>query len=184
MSGSRAGHKAFYITLLLIATVIVVVQAGAYYFFEKTYSSPSGDACSTITSLTNSSTLITAETLINYGNGTSKWFNRTDVPSNWNFYTLTMALVNNNVQAQFYGWPTCEHFVTGIDDVRNNSQSYWTLWVVCQKDNAWTVPAVGADLLGLTTYHTLAWYYQPIHSQDQSTWNAPVAGAKKIGSCS
>ncbi len=170
--------------LLLIATIIVVVQAGAYYYFEKTYSSPSGDACSATINLTNSSMLVKVDTLINYGNGTSKWFNRTDVPSNWNFYTLTTIVANNNVQAQFYGPPTCEHFVTGIDGVRNNAQSVWTLWVVCQKDNAWTVPAVGADLLGLTTYHVLAWDYQTIHSQDQSTWNPPVAGAKKVGSCS
>ncbi len=170
--------------LLLIATIIVVVQAGAYYYFEKTYPSPSGDACSTTSRLTNSSILVKVDTLINYGNGTSTWFNRTDIPSNWNFYTLTTVVANNSVEAQFYGPPTCEHFVTGINGVRNGGQSDWTLWVFCQKDNAWTVPAVGADLLGLTTYHVLAWDYQTIHSQDQSTWNPPVPGAKKVGSCS
>jgi hypothetical protein len=160
------------------------VQAGAYYYFEKTYSLPSRDVCSTTNSLTNSSTHITVDTLINYGNGTSRWFNRTNVPSNWNFYTLTTVLADNNVEAQFYGPPTCEHFVSGIDGVRNNGQSYWTLWVVCPNDNAWTVPAVGADLLSLTTYRAFSWYYQSIHSQDQSTWNPPVTGAKKLGLCS
>src|SRR5207244_2082817 len=119
--------------------------------------------------------------LINYGNGTSQWINRTNIPSSWNFYDLTNNITK--VQAMYYGPPTSEHLVTGINGVHINGQYFWSLWAVCQKSKAWIATSVGADAIHFTTYHTLAWFYQAANSQDSSNWNPPVAGAAKVTMC-
>jgi len=166
------GHKAFYIILILIATIIVVVQGGAYYYYQRSTSTcPSPCPAS----------LVSVETLINYGNGTSQWINKTNVPSNWNFYQLTASI--SKVQATYYGPPTSEHYVTGINGVQSNPHYFWSLWVLCKRSNAWSVSTVGADEIYFTTFHTVAWYYQALTSQDQAKWYSPVAGAPKVSSC-
>ncbi|HZY47298.1 MAG TPA: hypothetical protein VFE96_05815 [Candidatus Bathyarchaeia archaeon] len=166
-------HKAFFSTAILIAASIIAVQASAYYYYQNsTNFCPS--PCKTTT--------VFVETLLNYGNGTSKWINRTDVPSDWNFYQLTTNI--SKVQSVFYGPPTSEHLITGINGVQSNQQKFWSLWAVCQKSDAWIATSVGADAIHFTAYHTFAWYYQSLSSQDSSTWNPPVPGAPKVTSCS
>ena len=165
-------HKAFFSLTILLAAIIVAVQGSAYYYYQKS-NSTCPNPCQGST--------VTVETLINYGNGTSQWINRTDVPSNWNFYDLTNNITK--VQATYYGPPTSEHLVTGINGVQSKGQYFWSLWTVCQKSNAWVATGVGADAIHFTTYHTLAWYYQAASSQDSSAWNPPVPGAAKVTAC-
>jgi hypothetical protein len=164
-------HKVFFAVLFLIGGGIVAFQAGAYYYYQKSSVCP--DPCR--------GSAITVETLINYGNGTSKWVNKTDVPSDWNFYQLTSSI--SKVQAAYYGPPTSEHLITGINGVQSNGQNFWSLWAVCQKSKAWFATNVGADAIHFATYRTLAWYYQASSSQDSSAWNPPVPGASKVNAC-
>jgi len=165
------GHKALFAILFLVGAGIVAFQAGAYYYYQKSSACP--DPCQGST--------IMVETLINYGNGTRHWINKTDVPSDWNFYELTASI--STVQATYYGPPTSEHLITGINGVQSNGQYFWSLWAVCQKSKAWFATNVGADAIHFTTYHTLAWYYQATSSQDSSAWNVPVPGASKVDAC-
>ena len=165
------GHKAVFAILFLFGAGIVGFQAGAYYYYQKSSSCP--DPCRVST--------LMVETLINYGNGTSQWINKTDVPSDWSFYQLTTSVAK--VQATYYGPPTSEHLVTGINGVQTNGQYFWSLWAVCEKSKAWFATNVGADAIHFTTYHTLAWYYQATNSQDSSTWNPPVDGAARVNVC-
>jgi hypothetical protein len=126
-------------------------------------------------------TYLTVATLINYGNGTSRWYNQTRVPSQWNFYQLTNSIAR--VEATYY--PTVnEHLITAIDGVRSTIQSYWTLWVFCQPSKAWTASKVGADLLKLTDGKVLGWSYQTPRSTDPSTWQPPEPGAPVVTDCS
>ncbi len=127
-------------------------------------------------------TSVAVSTLINYGNETVSWYNRTSVPADWNFYDLTLYLANCNVKAQFYGPPLNEHFITGINEVRNAGEFYWTLWVYCAGSKAWTVSQVGADLIRLQNGQVLAWYYQNT-SGGEASWNPPEAGARKVVTC-
>ena len=122
------------------------------------------------------------DTLINYGNNSVKWYNETNIPTTWNFYDLTLFIANCNVESQFYGLPYNEHFVTGINGVRNTGRSYWTLWRLCQKEGAWTVSNVGADLISLSNGEALAWAYQVLSSPNPT--EPPLDGAKTVGSCS
>jgi hypothetical protein len=164
-------HKVFFAVLFLVGAGIVAFQAGAYYYYQRSSACPSPCTGSTVT----------VETLINYGNGTSQWINKTDVPSDWNFYQLTNSITR--LEATYYGPPTSEHLITGINGVQSSRQFFWSLWALCQKSKAWFATNIGADAIQFTTYHTLAWYYQGTNSQDPSTWNPPVHGASKVAIC-
>ena len=165
-------HKAFFSSTILLAAIVIAVQGSAYYYYQK-----SNSVCTNPCQVS----IVTVETLINYGNGTSHWINKTDVPSDWNFYRLTNSITR--LQATYYGPPTSEHLITGINGVRSNPHYFWSLWAICQKSNAWMATGVGADAIHFTTYHTLAWFYQAANSQDSSNWNPPVAGAAKVRVC-
>ena len=165
-------HKGFFAILFLVGAGIVAFQAGAYYYYQRS-SSTCPSPCR--------GSMVSVETLINYGNGTSQWINKTDVPSDWNFYQLTASIAR--VQATYYGPPTSEHLITGINGVQSSQQYFWSLWAICEKSNAWIATNVGADAIHFTTYHALAWYYQATNSQDSSAWNPPVPGAAKVTMC-
>jgi hypothetical protein len=153
----------FYLILGLIAIGIVSTQIGSYYYLQRLYS-PVGSAT------------IGVSILLNYGNATMKWYNETSFSAGSNFYNLTLYLTRGNIDAKFY--PSFnEHFVTGINGVKNQGQIYWTLWILCQKQNAWVVSPVGADLIRLANGQTLAWAYEV-------PYTAPVTGARTVGSCS
>jgi hypothetical protein len=156
-------HRLFYLVLVLVAVGIISAQIGAYYYLEKS-SSPNG------------STLGTVNTLINYGNGTMKWYNETKIPANWNFYNLTVYLTRENIVAPFDTLLN-EHYVTGINGVNNHSPYFWTLWTFCEKQSAWAQATVGADKIFLGNNSTLAWAYQ-------IPYQSPVPEARTVGLCS
>jgi hypothetical protein len=148
---------------VLVAVGIISAQIGAYYYLEK-LSGPDG------------STLGTVDTLINYGNGTMKWYNETKIPANWNFYNLTIYLTKGHIVAPFDRLLN-EHFVTGINGIENHSPYFWTLWTFCEKQSAWTQAMVGADKIFLGNNPTLAWAYQ-------IPYQSPMPGARTVGLCS
>jgi hypothetical protein len=155
-------HRFFYLVLVFVAVGIISAQLGAYYYLER-MSSPDG------------SELGTVNTLINYGNGTMKWYNETQIPANWNFYNLTVYLTKGNIAASF-DIPLNEHYVTGINGKENSAPYFWTLWTFCEKQSAWTQASVGADKIFLGNNSTLAWAYQ-------IPYRSPEAGARTVGLC-
>ncbi len=179
-------HRVFYLILGLLAVAIVSVQVGAYYYFQRSYdgtSSKSSVLCSSLTTSNSPGTdVVSVNTLVNYGNGTTKWYNETNIPSGWNFYQLTLYLVGCNVQAQSYGPPLNEHLVTGINGVIKQGTYSWTLWEFCQKHSAWVFSPVGVDLIHVENGQTLAWVYEV--SSSVSSSQPPVAGARTVSSCS
>src|SRR5690242_13538440 len=117
-------HKGFFVVLFLVGAGIVAFQADAYYYYQK--SSTCADPCQGPT--------VTVETMLNYGNGTSQWINKTEISSDWSFYQLTSSFAK--VQATYYGPPTSEHLITGINGVQSNGEYFWSLWALCQKSKA------------------------------------------------
>ena len=156
-------HRILYLVLVIVAVGVVSAQIGAYYYLEQISSA-------------DGSTTGAVNTLINYGNGTLKWYNETRIPANWNFYNLTVYLTGGNVVASFNGLLD-EHYVTGINGKENSSPYFWTLWTFCEKQNAWTQAPVGADKIFLGNNSTLAWAYQ-------IPYRSPMPGARTIGLCS
>ena len=124
---------------------------------------------------------VSVSTLINYGNGTSKWHNRTDVSSGLNFYELTTKIAQTDSTSTVS--VSGQHYVKGLDGVRESGKYYWTLWTFCQKNAAWTPSPVGADLIKLKNGNIMAWYYQAPPSTNAASWDPPVTGANKVNFC-
>ncbi len=172
-------HRLFFLILGLIAVLLVSAQAAAYYYLQRSYGgalSTSSAQCSSNTTSTGNN-VVETNTLINYGNGTIRWYNKTNIPSSWNFYQLTFHITNGNVEEQCYGPPYNEHYVTGINNVNNRNPFYWTVWIFCQSQNAWATSPVGADLIRLSNGETLAWAYEV-------PYQSPLPGARTIAFCS
>jgi hypothetical protein len=187
--------RGFYAALLLSVIAVATVQLNAYYDFQKFIlnnrgagsssgshsgnSTSSGKGSGSWNSSIPNPNYIEVSTLVNYGNGTVKWYNETQVPKIWNFYNLTIFLANGNVEAQYY--PSLgEHYILAINGLKQVDPLYWSLWILCQKDRAWEMSPVGADEIILANGETLAWYYQSYVQQAQP----PVAGAPQVALCS
>ena len=103
------------------------------------------------------SSLYTADVLFDFGNGTSRWFNGTQVQPGWNAYVTTVVLSGGNLRAQWYP-QYGEHFVSAIDGVSNTKSLYWFLWTY-NSTAFWQVAQVGADLLPVYNGTVFAWTY-------------------------
>src|SRR6266567_2693728 len=110
--GVLGEHKAFFSILFLVAAVIIAAEGSAYYYYQQSLGTACLNPCK--------GSVVSVETLINYGNRTSQWINKTNIPSNWNFYDLTNNITK--VQATYYGPPTSEHLVTGINGVDSHKR--------------------------------------------------------------
>jgi hypothetical protein len=175
-----------YLAILLIAISLVSVQVGAYYDLERLFLSNNTSTQNTGSHARNGSgnhtgnaSVISVNTLLNFGNGTSKWFNDTRIPLGWNLYNLTVYVTNDNVES-IWDPGFKEHFITGIDGVPrsgSNSFDYWALWQFCNNDRAWLYSNVGADEITLSNNQIVAWYFELAEAP-------PVPGAKTVLMCS
>ena len=107
-----------------------------------------------------SGSLYTANVLIDFGNGTSHWYNDTRIQPGWNMYTTTVVLTHGNLQAQWYPQYQ-EHLVLGIDGVLNSKTQSWFLWTFDKENQTspWQVPSQGADDLPVYNGSVFAWTY-------------------------
>lgn len=123
--------------------------------------------------------LITVDTLVNYGNGRSIWYNETTIPIGSNFYSFTLQLPNAVFIDESLG-----HFLVSIDGVSSNGSGSncsvcWGIWIYCAKDDGWMYSLMGADLIKLNNGDVLSWYLHDISR------NQPPEGSKPpLTSCS
>jgi hypothetical protein len=92
--------------------------------------------------------------LIDFGNGSLKWYNDSAAQPGWNGYVTTLVLLKGDVQAVWYP-QYGEHFVTGVDGVSQTSSTYWGIWQY--GGGKWTYLQTGADLLDVQNGTTIAW---------------------------
>lgn len=177
-----------FVVLLLLAGAIVGFQTGAYYTFERLFlRSPStahpasgkggtgassnsgsnlgsnGNNSDSQSNSTSNSNFVQVNMIINYGNGTSVWFNQTNILKGLNVFNLTLILAHNNVKFTCYcDWTPPENLVTGINGVLATPTSpyYWSLWSFCASDSAWQYSEVGADLIPVSDHGIYGWYFQ------------------------
>lgn len=103
------------------------------------------------------SSLYAADVLFDFGNGTRRWYNGTQVQPGWNMYVTTVVLSGGTLQAQWYP-QYHEHFVLGIDGIPNAKGVYWFLWTY-NSTASWQVAQVGADLEPVYNGSVFAWTY-------------------------
>ena|SRR2546425_4856243 len=174
-----------YFAILLIAISLISIQVGAYYDLERFFLSNNSAAQNTGSHVSNGSGnktethVIKVNTLLNFGNSTSKWFNESRVPIGWTFYNLTIYVANGNIDSTYYGGVLNEHYINAIDGVRQDGSSFWHLWQYCNKDRAWSYSNVGADQIRLVDNQTLAWYFDSF-----SNYGPPVPGYPTVVNCS
>jgi len=92
--------------------------------------------------------------LLDFGNGTLRWYNDSTAQPGWNGFVTSVVLLNGNVQAVWYP-QYGEHFVAGLDGVPQSSSSYWGVWEFAGAQ--WNYLQTGADLLQVHNGTTFAW---------------------------
>jgi len=91
--------------------------------------------------------------LLDFGNGTRRWFNDSTAQPGWNGYVVTLVLLKGDVQAVWYP-QYGEHLVTGVDGVSQTSRS-WFLWEF--SGGSWVPSQTGADQLRVNNGTAIAW---------------------------
>jgi len=104
-----------------------------------------------------SSSLYSANILIDFGNGTARWYNGTQVQPGWNMYTESVVLSRGDLQAQWYPQYQ-EHLITGIDGFSNSQTKDWFLWTY-NSTALWTPAQMGADDLPVYNGSVFAWTF-------------------------
>jgi len=92
--------------------------------------------------------------LVNFGNGTSRWYNDTRIQPGWNGYVTTLVLLDGEVQADWYP-QYGEHLVTGLGGVSQTSATSWFFWEF--GGSGWSLASTGADGLQMDNGTTVAW---------------------------
>ena len=92
--------------------------------------------------------------LVDYGNGTRRWYNDSAVEPGWNAYVVTLVLLDGSVQAAWYP-QYGEHFVTGLNGVAGTGSNSWFVWV--HDSGGWTASQTGADYIRVHNGTIFAW---------------------------
>jgi hypothetical protein len=92
--------------------------------------------------------------LVNYGNGTSHWYNDSTAQPGWNGYVVTLVLLQGKVQAIWYP-QYGEHFVSAINGVPGTASESWFVWEF--GSGGWTASQTGADFIQVHNGTVIAW---------------------------
>jgi hypothetical protein len=96
--------------------------------------------------------------LVDFGNGTRRWFNDTSVDPGWNGYVASLVLLKGNIQATWYP-QYGEHFVTGIDGTSQTASKSWFFWEF--GGASWAASQSGADEFQVNNGTSIAWTLCP-----------------------
>ena len=106
--------------------------------------------------------------LVDYGNGTLRWYNDSTAQPGWNAYVATLVLLDGDLNATWYPqFGSGEHFVTAINGVPGTESLSWSIWTY--GGNQWTYSQVGADLIQAQNGTTIAWALCGYNSSYQPT---------------
>ena len=95
--------------------------------------------------------------IINFGNGTSLYYNNTSVSNNASMLEITKNAVNGQMDSQYYA-EFDAYFINEIFGVEGNNEFIWTAWSFgCCK---WELLDIGSNLYYPKEGQTIAWYYQ------------------------
>jgi hypothetical protein len=92
--------------------------------------------------------------LVDYGNGTLRWYNGSTIQPGWNGYVVSLVLLDGNLNGTWYP-QFGEHLVTSINGVPGTASLSWSLWEYGA--GQWTYSQVGADQIHIENGTTIAW---------------------------
>lgn len=158
-------NKFFYTTIALsIVTVILLFTTIFYYFETIRYQDLYNDLKSDFSQLKSdfsqlNELLISVSLLIDFGNGTSIWFNGTTLKGTTLFeYTFDVT----NGKLEYKEFTGLGYYISSILGVSENvaENKYW-LWYYFS-ENEWKLGEVGADSYVIKNKDILAWKYEQI----------------------
>lgn len=92
--------------------------------------------------------------LVDFGNGTRRWYNDSTAQPGWNGYVVSLVLLRGNIQAAWYP-QYGEHFVTGVEGVSQSASESWFVWEF--SGGSWVYAQTGADQIRISNGTTIAW---------------------------
>ena len=109
--------------------------------------------------------------LVDYGNGTRRWINSTQVQPGWNGYVDTLVAFNGMVQATWYP-DYGEHIITGLQGVSDTSSQDWFL-LTYNRTASWQLAQVGVDEIPIVNGTAFAWLFCSANSNYLPTCPLP-----------
>jgi hypothetical protein len=92
--------------------------------------------------------------LVNYENGTRRWYNDTSIQPGLNAYVVSVLLLDGSIQAGWYPQYQ-EHFVAGVNGVASGASDSWFVWTFGKE--GWQLSQSGADSVEVYNGTTFAW---------------------------
>ena len=148
----------FGVLVILIALILIISSAAALYYVK--YTQVYNDNLIYVRQLDQLGAKYDANILIDYGNGSSEWYNNTAVQPGTNLYTATVLAASGNVNAT-YSAQYQEHLVNGIAGLEATGSEFWWLWTY-EKSNStsqWQVAQLGSDQITVTNGGIYAWTF-------------------------
>lgn len=93
--------------------------------------------------------------LVDYGNGTSRWYNGTRIPVGGTLFNATLQAVGNGLDYSVH--PQFGVFVSGINGVKGDSSRFWSIWKWDKVSSRWMLSDVGAGELRIHDKEAAAW---------------------------
>ena len=152
-NSSLAGY---YTTLSLLATAVANLNTSTPAYKNASLALSSlWSAYQRLASFSGRRALVySVHLLVDFGNGTRRWYNDTAVQPGWNGYLASLVLLKGEVQADWYP-QYGEHFVTGVAGVSQTPTTSWFFWE--SSGGKWTIAQSGADGLQINNGTSIAW---------------------------
>jgi hypothetical protein len=157
------------IIVVLVAALLVSSTFAGYYLLR--YQQAQSNSNLYLSELKEASPTLTTNILLNFGNGTSTWYNGTVVQPGWNVYLATVDITRGNMNTTWYPQYS-EHLVTGLDGIQNSAGESWFLWTY-NSTASWQSAEIGADQLPASSGSVYAWSYCGLTSTYAPTCSHP-----------
>jgi len=96
----------------------------------------------TLASLSGGAAAYRFSLLVEFGNGTRRWYNDTSIQPGWNGYVATLVVLGGRLGATWYP-QYGEHFVTSVDGVGGTPSTSWFVWE--RSSGLWKLTPTGVD---------------------------------------
>ncbi len=151
-----ASLRDYNITLSLLATAVANLNTSTPAYSNASVALPKlWSSYQTLAALGGSRVpAYSVQMMVNYGNGTQRWYNGTAVKPGWNAYVATLVVLDGRVQASWYP-QYGEHFVQALDGVSSGQTNSWFVWV--EGSSGWELSPTGADGVQVYNGSTFAW---------------------------
>lgn len=140
------------LTVALLMAVVISSYAALFYYGQVV----SLDGQNQFLRSKLASVSATVDIELNFGNGTSVWFNKTYVPLGSSLLNATYYATGGRINTKTFPFGV---FVTGMMGVDSTSTSYWLWYYFDAPSSSWREGPVGADQQVVRDGDIFLWNY-------------------------